>query len=391
MTNTEELLNILGEEFNNLPLQYVGNLKELLYENFENLKKSINIHKIIGFKDTTNEILEYIEKYKNKRSDCETYFKKIMDKVAKDLEYVSKKYDEISSHIYYRARISENDLTKRSDIFHLPFDADKSLEHSYRYSTKNQHFLYLGATIYTCYYECECPKTENFYVSAFDIPNNYNILRLAILPYEIRNFVEDDLFDIKNTEEKENLLLSYINILPLIMACSVKKKEENETATEPDEYIVPQAVMNWTVNMGKWKGIEYFSNAVPQHSKKNYKLYRNLVLISERDANGEKFCQRLVREIKLTKPIRIGDIELFKEYSEQDFKKNKALKPILDKGNFTYLEFVNYFDSDRNLLFTKGGGRIPDTSNSEIHYSTSGFNFFKFVLASEKKETIQNC
>ena len=44
MTNTEELLNILGEEFNNLPLQYVGNLKELLYENFENLKKSINIH-----------------------------------------------------------------------------------------------------------------------------------------------------------------------------------------------------------------------------------------------------------------------------------------------------------------------------------------------------------
>ena len=151
MTNTEELLNILGEEFNNLPLQYVGNLKELLYENFENLKKSINIHKIIGFKDTTNEILEYIEKYKNKRSDCETYFKKIMDKVAKDLEYVSKKYDEISSHIYYRARISENDLTKRSDIFHLPFDADKSLEHSYRYSVRRHIVVGANCILFSVY------------------------------------------------------------------------------------------------------------------------------------------------------------------------------------------------------------------------------------------------
>ena len=249
-------------------------------------------------------------------------FNNIMNKIVPDLEFVSEMYDKISSNIYYRARISEKDLADRSDIFHLPYDANKSLERSYRYSMKNQHFLYLGATIYTCYQECGEPNVDNFYVAAFDIPQNYRILRLAILPYEIKSFIEKDNFKLSDDNYKK-LLLSYINILPLIMACSVKKK--NNQAVE--EYIVPQAVMNWVVNGKKWNGIEYFSNVVLTYSRKNYKLYSNLVLISKNDSIGERFCKKLSKEIKFTKPLRINGLNLFKEYTD-----NEEIKPIFGTG-----------------------------------------------------------
>ena len=378
MNTKEELLNILGQNFDKLPLKYDVDLKQLLEESFEKLKTKIKTSKIERVIDITADILGYIEKYKNKDTDAEDYFNNIMNKIVPDLEFVSEMYDKISSNIYYRARISEKDLADRSDIFHLPYDANKSLERSYRYSMKNQHFLYLGATIYTCYQECGEPNVDNFYVAAFDIPQNYRILRLAILPYEIKSFIEKDNFKLSDDNYKK-LLLSYINILPLIMACSVKKK--NNQAVE--EYIVPQAVMNWVVNGKKWNGIEYFSNVVLTYSRKNYKLYRNLVLISKNDSIGERFCKKLSKEIKFTKPLRINGLNLFKEYTD-----NEEIKPILEQENITVPSDYVHFDSDINRDFSKELGCVSKTENESIHYSSSGFYLFEYILSKNEKNLL---
>lgn len=53
-------------------------------------------------------------------------------------------------------------------------------------------------------------------------------------------------------------------------------------------------------------------------SKRNYKLYRNLVLIAKR-VETEEYSLKLSSKLKLTKPVRVKeDIDLFSEYGEKD-------------------------------------------------------------------------
>lgn len=75
----------------------------------------------------------------------------------------------------------------------------------------------------------------------------------------------------------------------------------------------------WVVeNLAIYDGIEYFSTQVPTHSKRNYKLYRNLVLIAKR-VETEEYSLKLSSKLKLTKPVRVKeDIDLFSEYGEKD-------------------------------------------------------------------------
>ena len=47
MNTKEELLNILGQNFDKLPLKYDGDLKQLLEESFEKLKTKIKSKRCI--------------------------------------------------------------------------------------------------------------------------------------------------------------------------------------------------------------------------------------------------------------------------------------------------------------------------------------------------------
>jgi hypothetical protein len=100
----------------------------------------------------------------------------------------------------------------------------------------------LGGTTYTCYMELGQPEDiSNLYFSKYEIPKDLKILSVGILPYEMLEFIyieenQNECF------ESETLLRHYINMLPLIMVCSVKKADKENKSKQnlkgecPEEY-----------------------------------------------------------------------------------------------------------------------------------------------------------
>ena len=72
---------------------------------------------------------------------------------------------------------------------------------------------------------------SNLYFSKYEIPKDLKILSVGILPYEMLEFIyieenQNECF------ESETLLRHYINMLPLIMACSVKKADKENKSKQ---------------------------------------------------------------------------------------------------------------------------------------------------------------
>lgn len=196
--------------------------------------------------------------------------------------------------------------------------------------------MYLGATPYTCYEELGRPKEQDMYFTKVEIPETYKLIIIGLLPYELKNICE----------ENEEIIINYLKMIPIIMACSVKVDESKKEGAFKEEYIIPQLITQWLITSDRnFDGILYFSIATMTHSRLNYRLYQNLVL-PVKEIRSEGYCKKLVNEIKLTSPISATEIEFFKEY---DYK---------------------YFQDYDCLDKLPGNGRIRKDDNSEIHYSS---------------------
>lgn len=328
--------------------------------------------------------------YRSSKDDAYYVFNQVMDIIKEDVMEVSQYCNKFIGDTYYRGRVCDNSvLSEKKEMFHIPF-SNGTGSTVCRYSMEGESFLYLGGTTYTCYMELGQPEDiSNLYFSRYEIPKDLKILSVGILPYEMLEFIyieenQNECF------ESETLLRHYINMLPLIMACSVKKADKENKSKQnlkgecPEEYYIPQLLTRWVVeNLAIYDGIEYFSTQVPTHSKRNYKLYRNLVLIAKREGT-EEYSSKLSSKLKLTKPVRVKeDINLFSEYGEKDI-------PFLNQrafpSGYNKKEIVNYVRNKGIYPFYKAAGRIQHNknSNAELHYSSSGFNLIEFDLSKEK-------
>lgn len=106
-------------------------------------------------------------------------------------------------------------------------------------------------------------------------------------------------------------------------------------------------------------GILYFSTATCTYSKRNYRLYQNLVL-PVKEIKNSGYDTKLLREIKLTPPLSANRIKFFKEYEHEYFQKFKFSNGLPENG------------------------LIVKNNNSSIHYSASGFRLLELML--EQKE-----
>lgn len=335
------LLSELQEFIDNYPSKNMHNL-------IQSIKKSTNI--II----TSLNLLSTKNLEKEKKDEIyENVFNMFKD-METSIRIVSNYYQKFQLTVYYRARYEERMVLKeQKDLFHRPFE-DKKLVNAQRYSMQGFPCLYLGATVYTCYAELGFTKqVENLYVSRVEIPKDYKLITIGLLPYEMKGRLLKDK-DIDNT----TLIEAYIKMLPLIMACSIKR-ETTGNSIEKIEYFIPQLLTEWFIkSKNNFDGIIYFSNSTFTHSKKNYRLYQNLV-IPTRENKKRGYSEKLLKEIKITKPVRIENIELFSEYP--------------------YLEFKNY----TNVPVSNGRICLNDNKNSEIHYSLSGFHLLECKLSNK--------
>lgn len=350
MTDFNILCDLISNKvpYANLPYQNINGVECLLKEKYQQYTAATKLYFSIG-PDICDNFLEAWKLYIDHQDKAYEHFSNAMRFIEDDVLAVSNYYRKFRLNTYYKARYSPSGkLTRRSELFHLPFEKKPSF---FRYSTNKQHFLYLGATPYTCYKELggSVKNTDYLYFSRYELPDTYTLLSVGILPYEMLDFVSMD--HKQGKQDLEVLLTHYIRILPLIMASSIVRNATISTE-EPEEYYIPQLLTRWVLeHHNTYDGIEYFSNAVPTHSRYNYRLYHNVVIPTKQELSTG-FCPELSKELKLTKPFCVDGINLYGMY-----------------------------DSIPPTKTICSSGRIPLDDNSEIHYSTSGFHLVEYKLS----------
>lgn len=338
-----ELINILKSDEWLFPYMYTTSCRDLLNKKYkiyldilENYKISDNRLNLI--KSVCKQIIEALNEYL-RGNTIESYLivYSLLDNINESLIYISEYYSKYQFKNYYRARIiAKNKNIEKKDMFHIPFEL-RYLVPNNRYSISGIPSLYLGATPYTCWEELKKPKEEETWFVKIELPKNYRFLTLGLHPWELK----DRYF--KNKDITDDILISYLTMFPFVIACSAKKIYSSNSVLFKEEYIIPQIISSWVVKKDNFDGIIYTSTSTESYSKKNCRLYQNL-FIPVKESRDTGFCPVLKSQIKLSNPICLPDIKFLEEHQVQ-------WPPKYGQSN----------------------GRIRINSNSEIHYSTSGF------------------
>lgn len=358
-----KMYDLLGSETLKLPYDSgTEGAKEILEKKFTDFKTELDHfykkNPSIGMKSTRknvtksmNSILDAIDNYLSGdiTNACEI-FNKTAEKMKPSIIKMSRFYRKYMFYTYYRARVRSKDteiFDKKEEFFHIAFES-RYLVKNQRYSISGFPCLYLGATPYVCYEELGRPKEEDMYFVKMEIPRNYRLATIGLLPYEFQAHLRK-----QNATGNQKIIREYLKMLPLIMACSIQVPAARKEGTFKEEYIIPQLFTQWLVTSGRnFDGILYFSTAAPTHSRKNDRLYQNLVIPVKETAH-KGYCRKLSKEIRLTSPVWAGKVKFWDEI----------------------------YDSAADMSDLPAHGRVCKDSKSEIHYSSSGFKQIEHELS----------
>jgi len=192
---------------------------------------------------------------------------------------------------FYRARISDGEINKREEIFHIPFHL-RHLVDMQRYSIAGVPSLYLGNTIYSCWLELDKPILNNLYISKFEVEEKISVIDFT-LNLEL-------LKKIENISDKK--LKAFYELFPLILACGFNKKHSNSSFNV--EYIIPSMLLQWiSREKSNFDGLIYLSTKM-SHLDMN-SVGSNIVLPVKDISldNSKKFCSNLTKNFRLTPPV----------------------------------------------------------------------------------------
>ena len=207
----------------------------------------------------------------------------------------------------FRVRLSEQQISKRSDMFHIPFQL-RNLVATQRYSIAGLPSLYLGTSIYGCWQEMGKPDLNKLYLSRYEMSNEQNAqnlkcLNLAYSLETLKHIGLESLWgddeDSMNTDVKLNI--SYLVFFPILMACSYNRAYE--TASFHVEYIFPNLLLQWiSKEKSQVSGISYLSTKTKQ--LRHHPIGVNFVFPPEIDKVLAKgFCPDLEEKFHLSKPV----------------------------------------------------------------------------------------
>lgn len=194
---------------------------------------------------------------------------------------------------YYKMRLgSSNHMYSASAMFHIPFEA-RGLVKSNRYSIPGLPCVYLGSTPLTCWEEMGRPDLNTTHTSYFLSTEDLSYFDISIPPTSMRNHLIINLeqgYGVYDLTELYQMLRTYLILLPLIACCSIRVMNPNDTFKP--EYIVPQLLLQWIQQSGKYDGISYFSTKFDNYTRDNFQMYQNFAFpVKERKDKG--ICEKL--------------------------------------------------------------------------------------------------
>lgn len=144
--------------------------------------------------------------------------------------------------VMYRMRKgSLEDNYGKSDMFVVPF-AKRRILSNYRFSVSGYPCLYTGLSLYGCWEELRRPSFDNIYATQLRCVGETSI----------------NLLDLRLVRKLSNQtdISSYIQILPLIIACSIPVPKEYDSNKFPFklEYAFPQFLMNAITQKTRYVG-----------------------------------------------------------------------------------------------------------------------------------------
>jgi len=188
-----------------------------------------------------------------------------------------------SDENFYRIRLhKENFPIEINSFFHIPFEK-RGLVKTQRFSIPGFPSLYLGSSVYLCWEELNRPNINEFQAVRLRTTNRLNIIDLA--PPKFDNVHPDDLYN-------------YLMIWPLVMACSVKVRNYEDTFKP--EYIIPQLLLQWVREKEDIDGICY--QTTHMNFKKNSLVegeFINIVL-PVKDNKSRGLCDHLKSKFEMT-------------------------------------------------------------------------------------------
>lgn len=224
----------------------------------------------------------------------------------------------------YKMRTGTNHIYSVDEMFHIPFEK-RGLVSTQRYSIPGLPCLYLGSSPLTCWEEVGKPDLNTVQTSLFLAREELSFLDFSMPPVAVCEHVK---FMFQMTYGKSSLeglykdLRTYINLWPLIAACSIRVQNPKH-AFKP-EYIIPQLLLQWVRRSANYDGVCYFSTKISDYSLQNYSLYRNYAF-PVKDCKPEGQCEQLRSKFDaITRPAPWQMFQLYKDQKPTKHPESKV-------------------------------------------------------------------
>ncbi len=191
-----------------------------------------------------------------------------------------------------RIRVSEEQLTDREEMFHIPF-SKRHLVANQRFSIAGLPCLYLGSSIYVCWLELGRKDFGELWISGYRSQNNFKLLNLT---YDINTILNQ----LENNEIDFEQFINYFCLWPLVMASSFQVKYPK--APFHEEYIIPSLLLQWITFKNKnIVGLKYTSTKLENYDFPSFGI--NYVFPPIEITDEYDFCPILKERFKLTNPL----------------------------------------------------------------------------------------
>lgn len=160
--------------------------------------------------------------------------------------------------LYRMRRIDGGVVPSRPDLFHVPFDR-RELVAPQRYSLLGVPMLYLGSSLMVCWEELGRPPLADTWVAAFDLKPDVDRKVLDFgMPPSFWAKAGEEIGGVERLGRLGPLAAAAVALWPLIAACSYTRT--NAHAYYTAEYVVPQMLLSWLVEIDGLAGVRYCSN-----------------------------------------------------------------------------------------------------------------------------------
>lgn len=265
-------------------LSYIESLKELLSKYVEFVKHNVKVDSYIikKIEGVNSCILSTISDVK--QANSQKAYEKICEFITTENNNIDWPSYTLNSYIpLIRLRYSENDLTNRKDIFHIPYSKRHNVSQQ-RFSITGVPCLYLSGCAFTAWLELNKPNFSNLWCAGFRATKDIKVLDMSIR---------------LDTILKENNYADKLILYPFIIASSFSTKHYN--CPFKVEYIISNILLQAIINSTEFVGIRYFSTKIHNY-KSDYTWMASNIVIPACNESGKDYNIELASIFSLTFP-----------------------------------------------------------------------------------------